>query len=48
MKFYTIFCVKITEKSCEKPQKLMWAHTKTRVTLHDKLREKSCESRDNS
>ena len=48
MKFYTIFCEKITEKSCEKPRKIMWGHTKTRVTLHEKLREKSYESRDNS
>ena len=48
IKFYTIFRVKITEKSCEKPRKIMWAHTKNRVTLHEKLRKNSCESHENS
>ena len=42
------FLRKTTEKSCEKPRKIMWGHTKTRVTLHEKLRENSCESHENS
>ena len=46
--FSKFFHVKIAEKSCEEPRKIMRAHTKNRLILHEKLDENSCESHENS